>query len=167
MVSLIRLIESRKASGSHMFNKIKNLILCLTLSSLMSCTSIYRNHGYAPSEELLANILIGIDTRASFEDTLGGHFTVGLPEGKSIYFVSSRWRHHGINTPEPISRQIVAIKFDASDILKNVSRYELSDGEVVVLSRRVTGGGASEISIIKQMMGNFGRMDVRDVLAAP
>ena len=150
-----------------MFNKIKNAILCLTFTLAVSCTTIYRNHGYAPSDEVLANILTGIDTRASVEDTLGMPTTIGVPEGNSMYFISSRWRHYGIKPPVPISRQIVAIKFDASDILSNVSRYELSDSKLVVLSRRVTAGGASDISFIRQIMGNVGRADVRDILGAP
>ena len=150
-----------------MVNKIKNAILCLTLSTVFSCTTIYRNHGYAPSNELLASIVVGIDTRASVEDTLGIATIGGVPEGNSMYFISSRWSHYGLKPPEPISRQIVAIKFDESDILINVSRYELSDSKLVVLSRRVTGGGASEISFIRQLMGNFGRLDVRDILSEP
>ena len=167
IIFIIRLIESRKAAGFLMFNKIKNAILFLTLITAVSCTTIYRNHGYTPSNELLSKLVIGIDTRASIEATLGRPTTEGLPEGNSIYFVSSRWSHYGLKTPEPMYRQIVAIKFDSSDILRNVSRYELSDGKVVVLSRRVTAGGANEISIIKQIMGSFGRMDARDILGAP
>ena len=150
-----------------MFNKIKKAILCVTLSTLVSCTTIYRNHGYAPSDESLANIVIGIDTRASVEDALGMPTIGDVAEGNSMYFISSRWSHYGLKPPEPISRQIVAIKFDESDILSNVTRYELADSKVVVLSRRVTAGGPSEISFIKQLMGNFGRMDVRDILGAP
>ena len=150
-----------------MFNKIKKAILCVTLSTLASCTTIYRNHGYAPSDELLANIVIGIDTRASVEDALGTPTAGGLPEGNSIYFISSKWSHYGLKPPKPISRQIVAIKFDESDMLSNVSRYELSDSKLIVLSRRITAGGSSEISFIKQIMGNFGRVDVRDILSAP
>ena len=62
-----------------MFNKIKNVILFLTLSTAFSCTNIYRNHGYVPSDGVLANIVIGIDTRASVEDTLGMPTTGGVP----------------------------------------------------------------------------------------
>ena len=67
-----------------MFNKIKNAILCLTLSTAFSCTTIYRNHGYVPNDEVLANIVIGIDTRASVEDTLGMPTTGGVPRANSV-----------------------------------------------------------------------------------
>jgi hypothetical protein len=40
----------------------------------------------------------------------------------------------------------------------------LADGKVIVLSRRVTEGGSGEISFIRQLMGNVGRMDAEDFL---
>ena len=150
-----------------MLNKNKIAMLCLLLCILGACTTVYRNHGYAPSDETLTKILIGIDTRSSVIETLGTPNTSGLGEGNSVYFISSRWGHYGITTPKPISREIVAIKFDASDVVENVSRYQLANGKVVVLSRRVTAGGATEVSFIRQLMGNFGRLDTRDILGAP
>jgi outer membrane protein assembly factor BamE (lipoprotein component of BamABCDE complex) len=140
---------------------------CLMVSVVGACTTVYRNHGYAPSDETLTKILIGIDTRSSVIETLGTPNTSGLGEGNSVYFISSRWGHYGITTPKPISREIVAIKFDASDVVENVSRYQLANGKVVVLSRRVTAGGATEVSFIRQLMGNFGRLDARDILSSP
>ena len=167
MVLLIRLSESRKAAGTRMLNRTKIVMWCLMVSVVGACTTVYRNHGYAPSDESLAKIVSGIDTRLSVLETLGSPTIGGLGEGNSVYFISSRWGHYGVNTPKPISREIVAIKFDASDIVENVSRYQLADGKVVVLSRRITEGGATEVSFIRQLMGNFGRLDTRDILGAP
>ena len=47
-------------------------------------------------------------------------------------------------------------------VVSNVSRYGLEDGKVIVLSRRITEGGSGEISFIRQMMGNVGRMEAED-----
>ena len=35
------------------------------------CSAQYRNHGYVPSEEDLAEVVIGVDTRDSVAETLG------------------------------------------------------------------------------------------------
>ena len=150
-----------------MINKTKIAMVCLMLSIVGACTTVYRNHGYAPSDETLANIVSGMDTRSSVIEALGTPTIGGLGQGSSVYFISSRWGHYGVTMPKPISRQIVAIKFDASDLVENVSRYQLADGKLVVLSRRVTAGGAKEISFIRQLMGNFGRLDARDIINAP
>ena len=51
------------------------------------------------------------------------------------------------------------------DKFKNISRYGLKDAKVIVLSRRVTEGGSGEISLIRQLMGNFGRVSAEDMLS--
>jgi outer membrane protein assembly factor BamE (lipoprotein component of BamABCDE complex) len=166
-VAINRISDSRKSAGTGMLNMIKTLVIFLILSAMVSCTEIYRRHGYTPSEEQLANVVVGVDTRASVEESLGGPITGGNSTVDSFYYISSRWLHYGLAQPKPTFRQIVAINFDKSDVVNNISRYELADGEVVVLSRRVTAGGAKEISFIKQLMGNIGRIDTEQILQQP
>ncbi|MEM7295636.1 MAG: outer membrane protein assembly factor BamE, partial [Pseudomonadota bacterium] len=45
--------------------------VCLLLASLSACAAEFRNHGYAPTDAELAEVLVGIDTRGSVEETLG------------------------------------------------------------------------------------------------
>ena len=159
-----RIRDSHKSAGTGMLNIIKTLVIFCILTAMVSCTEIYRRHGYTPSEEQLANVVVGVDTRASVKDSLGGPITGGNSTVDSFYYISSRWLHYGLAQPKPTSRQIVAINFDKSDVVNNISRYGLADGEVVVLSRRVTVGGTKEISFIKQLMGNVGRIDAEQIL---
>lgn len=137
----------------------QGLCLGFLVLGLTACTSIYRNHGFVPNDDDLASVIVGVDTRASAEETLGVPTTEGVSGVNSIYYIASRWRHFGASRPKPVSREIVAIAFDKDDVVTNVSRYGLDDGQVVVLSRRVTEGGANEISFIRQLMGNFGNLD--------
>jgi hypothetical protein len=51
--------------------------------------------------------------------------------------------------------------------VKNISRYGLEDGDIVVLSRRVTAGGGEDISFISQMLGNIGRFDAENIFGQP
>ena len=150
-----------------MLNKLKTAVMCLILSVTVSCTATFRNHGYTPDDESLANVVVGVDTRASVEETLGVPTTGGVIAGGSYYYISSRWRYYGIKQPKPISRVIVAVQFSASDVVENISRYGLDDGEMVLLSRRITAGGAEDISFIRQLIGNFGRFDAQDIFGEP
>lgn len=150
-----------------MLNKLKTAVMCLILSVTVSCTATFRNHGYTPDDEAMANVVVGVDTRVSVEETLGVPTAGGVNTGGSYYYISSRWRHYGTKQPKPIFREIVAVQFNASDVVTNISRYGLEDGEIVVLSRRVTAGGAENISIISQMLGNFGRFDAENIFGQP
>ncbi|MEM6307681.1 MAG: outer membrane protein assembly factor BamE, partial [Pseudomonadota bacterium] len=130
-------------------------------------SALYRNHGYVPLAEDLNNIIVGIDTRAAVEDMLGLPTANGVSNQNGMYYVASRWRHFGPSKPRPIERQIVAINFDANDVVTNITQYGLEDGTVVALNRRVTDGGVNEISFIQQLMGNVGRVNAQDLLGAP
>jgi outer membrane protein assembly factor BamE (lipoprotein component of BamABCDE complex) len=72
-----------------------------------------------------------------------------------------------MNPPKPISRNIVAVAFGSSEVVTNVSRYSLEDGEIVALTRRVTDGGTEEITFLQQLLGNIGRIDASDLLGEP
>lgn len=149
-----------------MLNKTKTTVVGLCLFAVISCTPDYRNHGYTPSETQLANLVVGVDTRATVEETLGPP-TISDAETGRLYYISSRWRHYGMNPPKPISRNIVAVALDSSEVVANISRYGLEDGEIVALTRRVTDGGTEEISFLRQLLGNIGRFDASDILSEP
>jgi len=42
-------------------------------------------------------------------------------------------------------------------VVSNVELFTLEDGQVVVLSRRVTGTSIQNVSFIRQLLGNVGR----------
>ncbi len=138
--------------------------IAVLMMTLAACGAVYRNHGYVPPEEDLANIIVGVDTRLSVEETLGVPTAEGVSNQDGLYYVASRWRQFGPARPRPIERQIVAITFDGNEVVQNVARYGLQDGRVVTLSRRVTEGGANEISFIRQLMGNVGRLTTGDLI---
>ena len=137
-------------------------MIYLLFGLLISCSTVYRNHGFTPTDDELSSIVLGATTRSSVEASIGVPSTSSLTKSDGIYYVSSKWRHFGAAAPKPVERQIVSIQFDSAGVVTNVSRYGLDDGKVIVLSRRVTEGGSGEISFIRQMMGNVGRMDAED-----
>ena len=148
-----------------MLNKTKTIVVGFCLFAT-SCTPVYRNHGYTPSDKQLANLVVGVDTRATAEETLGVP-TLSDAETGRLYYISSRWRHYGMNPPKPIFRDIVAVALDSAEVVTNISRYGLEDGEVVALTRRVTDGGTEEITFLQQLLGNIGRFDASDILSEP
>ena len=134
---------------------------------MASCTTTYRNHGFTPRDEELANIIVGVDTRDTVIETIGVPSALGVTNQAGMYFVSSTWTQYGMRRPRPVDREVVAVSFDGEDVVQNIARYGLEDGQVVTLSRRVSEGGANEISFIRQLMGNVGRVNASDILGAP
>ena len=60
---------------------------------------------------------------------------------------------------------MLAITFNEGGTVENIARYGLEDGKVVPISRRVTETNIKGLTLIQQLLGNFGRFDASSMLA--
>lgn len=134
-------------------------VIVLAVTALTACAAVYRNHGYVPSEDDLAEITVGVDTRATVDEVVGAPSTGGLLEGGDYYYVRSRVKHLGMKKPEIIERQILAISFDQAGVVKNIERFGLEHGQVVPISRRVTSSSVVGKGFLRQLLGNIGNFN--------
>ena len=131
---------------------------------IAGCAPVFQTHGHVPSRSDLAQIVVGRDTRAQVRALLGPPATAGMRGDDTWYYVSTRMRHWAYRAPQPVARTLVAVRFDADGTVANIERFGLERGKVVVLSRRVTETTIRELGLIEQMLGNFGRVDIRRAL---
>ncbi len=132
------------------------MLVAVAALMLAACSPLMSYHGYAPTDDDLAQIQIGQDTRESVAQKIGQPGIGGVIEGSGWFYVQSDWRQRGWRAPEEVDRQVVAISFDARDRVSNVERFGLADGEVVALSRRVTAAGPRP-SVLSQVLSVFGQ----------
>ena len=125
---------------------------------LSSCAPVYQNHGYVPTDEELALIEVGRDTRDTVGATLGRPSSQGLLNDVGWFYVQSRWKHFGAMPPKEIDRQVVSITFTEEGVVENIERFGLENGQAVAISRRVTDSNIKGIGFLKQLLGNIGRL---------
>lgn len=135
-------------------------VICLTF---LSCSPIYRNHGYVPGEDQLEAIVVGVDTQSSVEEIVGRPSSSGVLRDQAWYYVGSRWEHYAYRAPEEIDRQIVAISFDQAGTVSNIERFTLEDGRVIALSRRVTDSNIKGVPFLRQLLGSIGNFNPADL----
>lgn len=131
------------------------LVLIATTSA---CVASYRNHGYIPSSDLLDEIIVGIDTRSSVEDTAGPPSSAGVTETGGYYYVRSRVRSFAYLEPQITEREVLAISFDSKGVVSNVERFGLEDGRVITLERRVTESSVVDRTFLRQLLSGLGRI---------
>ncbi len=134
----------------------------MALLVLAGCAATITSHGYAPTDDELAQIKVGVDDRASVEQTIGRPRATGMVGDDAWYYMSSKLRHFAYQAPRVIDRQLVAIRFDRKGRVANIERFTLKDGKVVALNRRITESGISSVSFIRQMLRNIGRVNLSD-----
>ena len=138
--------------------------LLVTMLVLAACAPIYQNHGYVPSDEELALIEVGQDSRETVAATLGRPSASGLLNDVGWFYVQSRWQTRGGFEPKEIDRQVVSITFTEDGIVENVERFGLEDGKVVAISRRVTKPNIRGLTFLQQLFGSVGQLRAGDIL---
>ncbi|MEY4981920.1 MAG: hypothetical protein RIR62_186 [Pseudomonadota bacterium] len=130
----------------------------------VACAPIQRNHGYVPSDQDLALVEVGTDTRETVAEKVGRPSVQGLLNDVGWFYVQSRWETRGARAPQEIDRQVVAISFDEGGRVSNVERFGLERGKIVPLSRRVTEPNVKGMGVIRQLLGNLGRLNAGQLL---
>lgn len=143
-------------------SRARALLCLLVVLGLGACAATYSNHGYVPSDSELAELVVGVDSRATVDDVIGAPSSSGLLAGGDYYYVRSRVRNYGMFRPEVIERQVLAISFDEAGTIANIERFGLEDGKVVALSRRVTDSSVVGNGFWRQILGNFGNLNPAD-----
>ncbi len=133
--------------------------LCLVMGILSACQAVYRNHGHIPTPEELAQVVVGVDTRDSIGETIGAPSSSGVLNDDGYYYVASRIRHRGATRPTVVTRSLVAISFDQRGVVRNVERFGLEKGRLVVLERAVTSSSVENKTFLRQLLGNLGNFN--------
>ena len=131
---------------------------------LTACAAEFRNHGYVPADDELAQLQIGVDTQAEVASAVGRPTSTGVLGADAWYYVQSRFRHYGYRAPVEVDREVVAISYDGAGRLTNIERFGLQDGRVVPISRRVTERNVQGVGFLRQLFGNIGNFNPADFL---
>lgn len=140
------------------------LLAVVMVAGLAACSSVYRNHGYVPPEEDLAQLEVGTDTRETAAQKVGRPSASGLLNDTGWFYVQSRWEQRGIRPAQEIDRQVVALTFSESGTLQNVERFGLERGQIVPLSRRVTETNVEGMGVLRRLFSNFGRLGAAQLI---
>ncbi len=122
----------------------------------------FRNHGYIPADEVLQDVVVGVDTRDTVASSIGRPGVSGILDESGWYYIRSRYRNFAFFAPEEIDRQVLAISFDRNGVVSNIERFGLERGRVVPLSRRVTTENTQGVGLLRQAFGNLGQIDLED-----
>ena len=128
---------------------------------LTACSATYDLHGYVPPAEQLAEVDIG-DSRDTVAELVGTPGAAGVMRDEAWFYSAYRVRNYAYRAPEVVEREILALSFDQSGRVQNIERFGLEDGQVVQLSRRVTTSTVRENTFLRQLLTNFGRIQIGD-----
>lgn len=124
---------------------------------LGGCQAKILQHGNVPDEEQVVQILPGQDNKSRVEQLLGSPSTTGTFGDDTWYYVSKRTAQTAFFDPDTIDQGVLAISFDPQGVVEDMKIYDQADGRVVAMVDRATPTHGNELTIIQQLLGNFGR----------
>lgn len=148
-----------RAKTDQLKTAVKYAIVALATATLTACSAIYQKHGYVPTEEQLAEVVVGVDTKDSVAESIGVPTASGVLNDGGYYYVSTLMRTRGAGATKPVSRSLVAINFDSRQVVSGVERYSLEDGRAIPLERRVSSSSVENKTFLRQLMGNLGNFN--------
>lgn len=145
--------------------KLGKSVLVVGFAAMVAgCSPITTYHGFIPPAEEVASLQVGVSTKDEVIALLGTPLSDRALLNNTVYYAASEFRTNGPFAPREVDREVLAVEFDASSRLRNISRYGLDDGRVVVLDRRVTEDGINDVGFLEQLLGSFGRIDAGTLL---
>ena len=133
--------------------------------SLSACAATFNNHGYVPPETDLAQISIGASRDAVIE-AIGTPGAAGVMRDEAWFYTAYRVRNYAYRAPEITEREVVAVSFSDAGRVTNIERFGLEDGQFVELSRRVTTSSIREVTFLRQVLQNFGQINIGEALSS-
>ena len=141
---------------------MRSATLAIALA-LSGCGAVEREHGYAPSGDVLDRIVVDVDTRDSVAEQVGRPSTSALIGEDAWYYVESLWRSRGPLPPEEVTREVVAISFGDDGTVRNIERFGLEEGRAIALNRRVTDDNIADVSFLSQLLGSIGNISAEEL----
>jgi outer membrane protein assembly factor BamE (lipoprotein component of BamABCDE complex) len=132
-------------------------ILLVFVLGASGCAPRVHNQGHEVDPERLAQVEPGKTNRDQVLEILGSPSNNSTFGPEIWYYVSQQVHSTLFFRPEVNDRKVVAVEFDAEGVVTAVNTIGLADGRKVQPVERVTPTSGHEMTVLEQVLGNFGR----------
>jgi len=136
---------------------VRGLVLVVSAVALTSCVKTVNIRGYIADEELVSEIVPGVDNQESVEAALGTPSIKATFDDRTWYYVSRKTKNLAFLQPRLVDQQIMAVHFDKDGNVEGIKRYTLADARKVSIVDRKTPTRGRQLGLLQQLFGNIGR----------
>jgi outer membrane protein assembly factor BamE (lipoprotein component of BamABCDE complex) len=156
-------IQARSAHAADNIARTLRLALAGGLCLLaVACGGKEDLRGNEPDPEKVLAINPGIDTRQQVAQLLGTPSTTSTFDPNTWYYISKRTHQFAFFDPDIIDQEVLVVKFDDAGAVRDMYIYGVEDGVVIEPTERTTPTFGQELTILQQLIGNFGRFNTTE-----
>jgi outer membrane protein assembly factor BamE (lipoprotein component of BamABCDE complex) len=145
--------------------RLASLLLALALP-LAGCDTLNRifglpvtDRGHKVSEEQLAEITPGVQTRADVQALLGSPTQTSTFSNDTWYYISAKTKVRPARALELLDQETVVIEFDGRGVVREVRRVGQDQMRSVAMVSRETPVPGSDRTFLQALFGNVGRFN--------
>jgi outer membrane protein assembly factor BamE (lipoprotein component of BamABCDE complex) len=130
------------------------LVAGLLALPLAGCGAQIDRHGHVFMDVDLAQVHSGM-SKDQVTLAFGSPDTTSTVGGEAFYYISTTQKSYAFFKPWEIDRKVVAVYFDRSGSVQQVSQYGLKDGIVVKYAKDETPARGKDLGLLEQIFGNI------------
>lgn len=150
----MRLLNGRFEVWSGGF---RGLVAGALLLFVAACSGNVQVHGNMPDPVLVSEIQPGAYGQRDVASLLGSPSTVSTFGDKRWYYVGQTVSTFAFFKPKVLERNVLVVSFDDEGRVQATRTYTLADGRRVSPVDRVTPTEGRDLTVLQQLLGNFGR----------
>jgi outer membrane protein assembly factor BamE (lipoprotein component of BamABCDE complex) len=137
------------------------------LVGLAACSATIQQEGNVPDPDQVVQINPGVDDKNRVTQVLGSPSAVSAFQDRTWYYISRRTEQLAFLDPQVVEQEVLAISFDAQNIVQNMKVYGLENGRMIAMVDRITPTHGNDLTLVQQVLGNLGRFNNPDKKSTP
>ena len=129
------------------------------LIGVAACSPVMATRGNLIDDERFDRIIVGRSTANDVANVFGSPTTVSTFDRQTWYYIGQRTEKVAFFDPEIVERRVVRVEFTASGIVRQIDDLDLDDAQTVELVERETPTLGRRLTVLEQLLGNFGRFN--------
>jgi outer membrane protein assembly factor BamE (lipoprotein component of BamABCDE complex) len=129
--------------------------------ALAACSPPQELRGNLPDPDAVAQVVPGKTTKAEVTHLLGSPSNISTFDTGTWYYIARRSVRDALSEPQLVAQTIYVVQFDDSGVVKSLQQQDNNDTEVAMIPRTTPASG-KELSVIEQLLGNFGKFASSD-----
>jgi len=127
--------------------------------ALASCSAVVDTRGHTLEDADMSQIIEGQSGPEDVRAILGSPSATSSFGHTTWYYISERKETLGFYAAEVADQKVVAIHFDTDQRVSDIEEFTKEAGKPVQFVTKETPTEGQEMTVIEQMLGNFGRFN--------
>lgn len=129
------------------------------LAAAAACAPVTATRGNLIDDERFNRIAVGSSTANDVANAFGSPTTLSTFDRRTWYYIGQRTEKVAFFDPEIVERRVVRVAFSDTGIVRQIEDLNLEDAEALELVERETPTLGRRMTVLEQLLGNFGRFN--------